>query len=283
MTFASIPARTAFIAPLLGLLGALAVTACKKDPYPACRKDKDCTTDIGEVCVSGMCQNCTTDADCDARGDGLTCVEFRCAPADLGDGGVASGADGGEDGTVVGAACAQRTDCGGGLSCTAGTCQPCHEDLACAPYACNLDTNRCDPMGSCQADNDCTADEICDGGMCVYSGPTHAAGVCGLDAVYFAFDSSAPTPGVADQLEQAAACLVESGQGVTLEAHADNVGTEEYNIMLTERRGRGVADVLVSYGVPRGQLEVIAKGNLEANGATEGERAKDRRVDLIAR
>ncbi len=138
-------------------------------------------------------------------------------------------------------------------------------------------------MGSCQVDNDCTTDEICDGGMCVYAGPSNSAGVCGLDAVYFAFDSAAPTPKVAQQLEEAAACLTESGAGVYLEAHADNVGTEEYNIMLTERRGTGVRDALIERGVPGSQLEVIAKGNLEATGTQESDRAKDRRVDFIPR
>ena len=261
---------------LLGLAAATTLSACKKDPYPACRRDSDCTTDIGEVCVSGMCQNCTTDADCDARGDGLVCFEFRCTPEDD----PAVVADGG-DGSNIGDVCSMRTDCTGGLACVAGTCQACEEDFACAPYTCNLDTGRCDPQGSCQADADCPTEEICDGGMCVYSGGFSEPGACGLDAVYFAFDSSTMTPRVAEQLEQAAVCLAESDAGVYLEAHADNVGTEEYNILLTERRGRSVREFLVDHGVPGDRLEVIAKGNLEAIGTTESARAKDRRVDFI--
>ena len=267
----------ATLAPLLGLAGVAALTACKKAPYPACQKDSDCTTDIGEVCVSGMCQNCQTDADCDARGEGLVCHEFRCAPEEE------VVADSGSGDRGVGAICAQRTDCEGGLACTAGTCQPCEEDFACAPYTCNLDTQRCDPMGSCQADTDCSSEEICDGGMCVHSGGFGEGGACGLDAVYFAFDSATMTPSVAAQLEAAAVCLAESDAGVWLEAHADDVGTEEYNIMLTERRGHGVRDFLIEHGVPADNLDVIAKGNLEATGTTEAERSRDRRVDFIAK
>jgi peptidoglycan-associated lipoprotein len=181
----------------------------------------------------------------------------------------------------AGSACTQRSDCAGGLACTGGVCSSCTEDFDCAPYTCNLDSGRCDPMGACQADADCSEGEICDASMCVYSGGGGEAGVCGLDSVYFAFDSSVLTPANASKLESAAECLMDNGTAVYLEAHADNVGTEEYNIMLTERRGRSVVDFLADRGVTDDQLQVIAKGSLESIGSTESERAQDRRVDFI--
>ena len=117
--------------------------------------------------------------------------------------------------------------------------------------------------------------------MCVYSGePTGGGDVCGLDTVYFAFDSSVLTPSHRQSLEEAAMCIADSGRSVVLEAHADNVGTEEYNILLTERRGQSVAGLLETAGVPTELLSVLAKGSLEASGQTESDRARDRRVEL---
>jgi peptidoglycan-associated lipoprotein len=182
----------------------------------------------------------------------------------------------------AGSPCTERSDCTGGLACTAGVCTSCVEDFECAPYACNMDTGRCDPMGSCETNADCSDGEICDATMCVYAGGSGGTGVCGLDSVYFAFDSSMLTPTNETRLENAAQCLMDSGEIVYLEAHADNVGTEEYNIMLTERRGRSVLEFLADRGVEQDQLQVIAKGALESTGTTEPERAQDRRVDFMA-
>ena len=125
-------------------------------------------------------------------------------------------------------------------------------------------------------------DEICDGGMCIFAGGgTVGGGPCELDAVYFAFDSDSLTPKSQEELTSAATCIAEQGQEVILEAHADAVGTEEYNIMLTERRGSSVRGFLVDKGVAAELLRVLAKGSLEASGSNESERSKDRRVQLI--
>jgi peptidoglycan-associated lipoprotein len=125
-------------------------------------------------------------------------------------------------------------------------------------------------------------DEICDGGMCVFAGNFgDEKGPCGISAVFFAFDSDAITPGAQEQLDAFATCLLDKPNQVVLEAHADNRGTEEYNIMLTERRGTSVKRYLVDKGVPDVNLQVIAKGSLEAVGDTESARAKERRVQFL--
>lgn len=257
----------------------LAFVACKKE-YPQCRKDKDCNAELGETCVDKTCQNCKTDEECvDKTPEGeatYTCVEFRCQGADGGDG--IDGAGGGEEGDP----CTQRTDCYGGLSCKGGACSLCSEDLDCSPVACNLDTGRCAPEGQCEVDDQCAMDEICDGGMCIFSGDVgnNDGGPCGLAAIYFAFDSDAITPKADEELTNLATCMVEQGKQVYLEAHADNRGTEEYNILLTERRGRSVLQFLVDKGVEQGNLQVIAKGSLEASGQDEAGRSQDRRVQF---
>lgn len=270
------PSLCRLLLPLsLASLGALSMVGCKK--YPNCKKDKDCQA--GESCVGNICQNCKTDAECvDKTPAGQapwTCNAFRCGPP----GADAAGAGGGEEGDP----CTQRTDCLGGLACKQGVCALCAEDLDCAPATCNLDSGRCSPQNSCTADEDCAMDEICDGGMCIFSGNlgNDDGGPCGLAAIYFAFDSDDLTPKTTQELDGVAQCITEQNTPIYLEAHADDRGTEEYNILLTERRGNMVKRYLGDKGVSADLLQVIAKGDLEAAGKDESSRSKDRRVQFI--
>jgi peptidoglycan-associated lipoprotein len=269
------PIRTLFLVLSMLVVG-LGASACKKPQYPACKKDKHCKVDLGEKCVDGNCQNCTTDADCAGKGAATKCHEFRCQdPAQID--------QSGGGGSELGGPCTQTTDCVGGWVCTEGACSQCTDDVQCSPSTCNFDTGRCAAAGQCQTDDQCPMDEICDGGMCIFSGttPGGGSGPCGLDAVYFAFDSDQLTPKSEEELKGLATCIAENGKQVYLEAHADNVGTEEYNILLTEKRGASVKGFLEANGAPAELLQVIAKGNLEASGSTESERSKDRRVQFV--
>ena len=263
------------------LLGPLAATVllfgglagCKPPEYPACKKDKHC--EDGEPCVDGVCQQCTTDEECKGKGDNgedLSCVEMRCvldpnaqtstSPGELGD------------------PCTSTDECVMGYVCRDGQCSLCESDGECPNGKCNLESGRCE--SACQTDDDCPTDEICDGGQCVFGGDYNNDEVlCGLEAVYFAFDSPKLSPKATEALEAAAECIKEQNREVILEAHADQLGTEEYNILLTDKRGQSVKKYLVNFGVPEHFMKVISKGSLEASGTTEGERAKDRRVQFL--
>ena len=251
----------------LGLaLGLLGLTACPKAPeYPACKKDKHCQD--GESCIDGVCQNCKTDDECKGKGpngEDLVCVDFRCeAPA---------------------AQCETNDQCEAGMICLEGTCQFCTDGSQCESGVCSP-SGRCEPL-PCVTDEDCPIDEICDGGQCVYKpiDGDNANAVCGISALYFAFDSAKLTPNNQEQLTNAAPCMVDllkGGGEMILEAHADNVGGEEYNILLTDRRGTSVHDFLVNMGVNDEQMRVVGKGALEAKGNDESSRSKDRRVQFI--
>ncbi len=260
---------------VIGLAGAAVLApGCAK--YPNCNKDKHCRAELGETCVSGVCQSCKTDEECVARTpegqEPWTCNAFRCGPP-----GSALGPEG-SDGP-----CTQRTDCFEGKVCREGACSPCTDDIECSPSTCNLDTGRCGAEGSCQTDDQCAMDEICDGGACVFSGDLgdEGGGPCGLAAVYFAFDSDELTPKTQEELTATATCMAEQNRKVFLEAHADDRGTEEYNILLTERRGLKVKKFLSDQGVGGELMQVIAKGSLEASGRDETSRAQDRRVAFI--
>ncbi len=276
--------KASSIIPALFTLSVFAVgmSGCKKPAYPACKKDKHCNQDMGEKCVDKVCQNCTEDAECLAKGpngEDYACIDLRCQdPALAGSGSTGTGEQG--------SPCTTTDACVGGLVCNAGICDVCTDDSQCATGSCNFDTGRCSADGMCSVDEDCPMDEICDGGMCVFSGLTDdgTGGPCGLPAIYFAFDSDKITPESEEKLKTASTCFAEqvtAGKKVYLEAHADNVGTEEYNILLTERRGQSVRNYLGTLGVGQDGMQVIAKGMLEAAGTDESSRAKDRRVQFI--
>ena len=104
-SYASIASKLALLA--LPVFGLLALSGCKPY-YPECKKDKHCKVDEGEKCVEGMCQNCTTDDECQGKGpngENFVCFEFRCT--DPAEAGVTGG--GGE----LGAPCTESMECNG--------------------------------------------------------------------------------------------------------------------------------------------------------------------------
>lgn len=264
----------------------LSTAACKKPEYPKCKKDKHCNVDLDEKCVEGICQNCKTDTDCTGKGPNganWKCAEFRCQdPATVGTGG--GGADG------VGNPCTQSIDCPGGLICTAGACAACTSDAECTPNTCDIGTGRCLTPGGgggsqCTTDDQCAMEEICDNGNCVFSGISEGAGgnPCPqTETLYFGFDSPNLEPADQEKLKALAECMkTNATKTVILEAHADSRGTEEYNIMLTDKRGNNVKDFLKTLGVDPNQMNVVSKGDLESTGTDDASMAKDRRVQFV--
>jgi OmpA-OmpF porin, OOP family len=70
---------------------------------------------------------------------------------------------------------------------------------------------------------------------------------------------------------------------IEVNGHTDDVGSDEYNEKLSERRAATVEDFLLSQGVPRGQLAIV-KGFGKAaplmEGTSDEARAKNRRVEV---
>jgi outer membrane protein OmpA-like peptidoglycan-associated protein len=70
---------------------------------------------------------------------------------------------------------------------------------------------------------------------------------------------------------------------IEVNGHTDDVGTQEYNEKLSERRAVTVEDYLLSRGVPRDQLAVVkgfGKANPIDTANTDAARAKNRRVEV---
>jgi peptidoglycan-associated lipoprotein len=264
----------------------MSTTACKKPEYPACKKDKHCNVDLDEKCVDGQCQNCKIDTDCNGKGPNganWKCAEFRCQdPALI----TAGGADG------IGKPCMQSIDCTGGTTCKAGACAACSDNLDCQPGTCDIGTGRCTSPGGegtggtqCQTDDQCTMDEICDNGNCVFSGVAAGGGPnpCPeTETLFFGSDSPNLEPADQEKLKNLAECMKSNAtRQVILEAHADSRGTEDYNIMLTDKRGNNVKEFLQQLGVDASRMNVVSKGDLEATASDEAGMQKDRRVQFV--
>ena len=81
------------------------------------------------------------------------------------------------------------------------------------------------------------------------------------DRVFFAYDRSELEDGGRSTLQKQAAWLQRFPTVVlTIEGHADERGTREYNLALGARRAQAVRDYLVSLGVSGARIETISYG-----------------------
>jgi len=81
------------------------------------------------------------------------------------------------------------------------------------------------------------------------------------DRVFFESDSSELTPQSIATLEKQAQWLQSYGQYTfTVEGHADERGTREYNIALGARRAQTVRDYLASRGIQAQRMRTISYG-----------------------
>ena len=81
------------------------------------------------------------------------------------------------------------------------------------------------------------------------------------DRVFFATNKSVLTTASRDVLrKQAAFKRKKKDLTFTIEGHADERGTREYNLALGERRANAVKDYLMTYGISSNRLQVISYG-----------------------
>lgn len=69
---------------------------------------------------------------------------------------------------------------------------------------------------------------------------------------------------------------------VRIEAHTDDVGSEEYNLSLSDKRAKEIVKYLTRKGVPSSRMQAkgLGKSQPRAEGDTEEARAQNRRVEL---
>ena len=104
------------------------------------------------------------------------------------------------------------------------------------------------------------------------------------DRVYFDYDESAIREDAATVLMRKVEILsARPGVRLRIEAHADERGSEEYNLALGRRRGDAVVAFFVGAGLDASRFTVESRGERSplVQGSTEAARARNRRVEFI--
>jgi peptidoglycan-associated lipoprotein len=104
------------------------------------------------------------------------------------------------------------------------------------------------------------------------------------DRVYFDTDKSDIDAQAQATLRSQAAYLKQyANVRVTIEGHADERGTREYNLALGERRANAAKNYLASQGIDAGRISTISYGKErpEALGSDEASWAKNRRAVTV--
>ncbi|WP_319536655.1 peptidoglycan-associated lipoprotein Pal [uncultured Vibrio sp.] len=102
--------------------------------------------------------------------------------------------------------------------------------------------------------------------------------------IYFAFDNSTIAGDYEEMLAAHASYLSKNPSlRVTIEGHADERGTPEYNIALGERRAQAVANYLQALGVQADQISIVSYGEEKPLllGQSDEVYAKNRRAVLV--
>ena len=98
--------------------------------------------------------------------------------------------------------------------------------------------------------------------------------------LYFKTDSAGISSADRARLERLGECLGRAK--VRIVGHADPRHTEEYNLELSDRRARAVAEALAAGGAPSSRISVVAAGKTkpDAKGASRATLQRSRRVDI---
>jgi len=122
------------------------------------------------------------------------------------------------------------------------------------------------------------------------SGPTpgsqahFAQTMSGRDTIYFDTDRYNIDGEDQSALQAQAQYLSQYGQArATVEGHADERGTREYNIALGERRANAAKNYLVSLGIPANRVTTVSYGKErpKATGSNEAAWAQNRRAVTV--
>jgi len=248
------------ISMVAGLALAVAVLAGCPPTYPNCKSDETCQ-EKGEVCVNGTCQECTTDANCK---EGFACQGNKCVPKapECSRDDQCTGGQICEGGKCAAPQCTSKAQCGGAQECEKGRCVL--------------------PPGSCNSSTDCGDGQECQQNKCVAAAASK--GECNFEPLRFGFNEATLPSDAQSRLSELAQCIKDSGSGrIELAGHADERGTEEYNLQLSNKRAASVRKYLVDLGIPANRLKTVGYGeNRPAEqGATEEAWAANRRVEFV--
>jgi len=108
--------------------------------------------------------------------------------------------------------------------------------------------------------------------------------IVNINDVLFDFNKYTLKPGAREKLAKVAGILLAyPGLKVQLEGHTDSVGTEEYNMKLSNERAGAVRDYLLSQSVLAANLTAtgLGKASPVATNDTAAGRQQNRRVEMV--
>ena len=109
-----------------------------------------------------------------------------------------------------------------------------------------------------------------------------AGGRIDLRSVQFGFDSSVITDESAAILDEVAKILTNAPRNVEIAGHTCSIGTDEYNMGLSQRRADAVKSYLVKRGLPASSMSTIGHGESKPkfDNRTEEGRRLNRRAEI---
>jgi len=108
--------------------------------------------------------------------------------------------------------------------------------------------------------------------------------IVNINDVLFDFNQYTLKPGAREKLAKVSGVLLAyPGLKIQLEGHTDSVGTDAYNLKLSQQRADAVRDYLVSQNVPAETVSAVGLGKEDpvASNDTAAGRQQNRRVDMV--
>jgi outer membrane protein OmpA-like peptidoglycan-associated protein len=108
--------------------------------------------------------------------------------------------------------------------------------------------------------------------------------IVNISDVLFDFNKYTLKPGAREKMAKVAGILLAyPGLRLQLEGHTDSIGTDEYNMTLSQKRADTVRDYLISQGVQSDNVSAIGLGktNPVASNDTDAGRQQNRRVEMV--
>jgi outer membrane protein OmpA-like peptidoglycan-associated protein len=108
--------------------------------------------------------------------------------------------------------------------------------------------------------------------------------IVNISDVLFDFNKYTLKPGAREKMAKVSGILLAyPGLRLQLEGHTDSIGTDEYNMVLSQKRADTVKDYLIAQGVPETNVGAVGLGkeNPVASNDTNAGRQQNRRVEMV--
>ena len=108
--------------------------------------------------------------------------------------------------------------------------------------------------------------------------------IVNINDVLFDFNKYTLKPGAREKMAKVSGILLAyPGLKLQLEGHTDSVGSDDYNLKLSQQRADAVRDFLAEQGVPVANITAIGLGKADpvASNDTAAGRQQNRRVELV--